>query len=253
MLRADAGTETAPSYSFRNDLSMGLYYDDVNRLGVAIAGTRVARIDEYGLTVSGNPPGADGTLVVSGGGTFTGRLWAGVDGGGTATNPDIAFTVDRTTGFFSPEGTVVGVATTGLERLRISDANVGVATTAPRSGVLANALSSTIPALDVSGQVYGRLPVYVVSDTTLDIATNFDSYANSYFYITNSSFDTITNPETTSTSSGGTFFQLKNSTSSYLNVTVASTVTIRSPVVIPPSNAITLVVSPSEADTFLLF
>jgi hypothetical protein len=34
---------------------------------------------------------------------------------------------------------------------------------------------------------------------------------------------------------------------------MANTVTIASPVIIPPSNAVTLVVSPTSANSFLLF
>jgi hypothetical protein len=124
---------------------------------------------------------------------------------------------------------------------------MGVFTSVPRAG-----LGSTT-ALDVSGNIYGRLPVTVVSGTTLDISANYAQYANSYIYLTNPAFSTITNPSVTTTTHGGTFFQFKNATPTYLNVTMANTVTITSPVVIPPSNAVTLVVSPTTANTFLLF
>jgi hypothetical protein len=145
-------------------------------------------------------------------------------------------------------------AAASTEKVRINAVgNVGISTTNPRSGFQTNAQTIGIPALDVSGQVYGRLPVFVVSGTSVDISANYAAYANSYFYITNSGFTTISNPAVTATTQGGTFFQFKNATSSYLSITVASTVSITSPVVIPPSNAITLVVSPSNANTFLLF
>jgi hypothetical protein len=145
-----------------------------------------------------------------------------------------------------------GAAST--EKVRINAVgNVGISATHPRSGFQSNAQTIGIPALDVSGQVYGRLPVFMVTGTSVDISANYAAYANSYFYITNSGFTTISNPATTSTAQGGTFFQFKNATSSYLSITVASSVSITSPVVIPPSNAITLVVSPSNANTFLLF
>jgi hypothetical protein len=124
---------------------------------------------------------------------------------------------------------------------------MGVFTSVPRAG-----LGSTT-ALDVSGNIYGRLPVTVVSGTTLDISANYAQYANSYIYLTNPAFSTITNPSVTTTTQGGTFFQFKNATPTYLSVTMANTVTITSPVVIPPSNAVTLVVSPTTANTFLLF
>lgn len=123
---------------------------------------------------------------------------------------------------------------------------LGLFTSGPRGGL------GSANALDVSGSVYGRLPVTVVTGTSVDISANYGTLANSYFYITNSGFNTITNPSTTSTSQGGTFFQFKNATSSSLSVTMANSVTIASPVIIPPSNAITLVVSPAASNTFLV-
>jgi hypothetical protein len=122
----------------------------------------------------------------------------------------------------------------------------GVFTSGPRAGL------GSANALDVSGSVYGRLPVTVLTGTSVDISANYAAYANSYLYITNSGFNTITNPSVTSTTQGGTFFQFKNATSSYLSVTMANTVTITSPVIIPPSNAVTLVVSPAANNSFLL-
>jgi hypothetical protein len=107
--------------------------------------------------------------------------------------------------------------------------------------------------LDVSGQVYGRLPVYIVTTTTLDLSANYSAYSNTYIYITNAGFSNLTLPATTAVSTGGTFFQLKNATSTSLAITVNATLTLTSPVIIPPSNAITLVISPSNANTMLLF
>jgi hypothetical protein len=183
-------------------------------------------------------------------GTTTGELGlAGVNGAwsGNSLAGDVVLRAAATQRLILHALGVGGAATFVL-----SNSNVGVNTIAPRFGFQTNT-QTAIPALDVSGQVYGRLPVFVVSGTSLDISANFNAYANSYFYITNSGFTTISNPPTTTTAQGGTFFQFKNATSSYLSITMASTVTITSPVVIPPSNAITLVVSPSNANTFLLF
>jgi hypothetical protein len=129
---------------------------------------------------------------------------------------------------------------------------VGILSNAPRFGFQGNT-QTALNAVDIAGQVYGRLPVFIVSTTTLDITTNFAAYANTYFYITNSAFSNVSLPASTATSNGGTFFQLKNATSSYLSVTVNATLTLTSPVVIPPSNAVTLVVSPNAANTMLLF
>jgi hypothetical protein len=124
-----------------------------------------------------------------------------------------------------------------------SNGNVGIGTTAPRG------------TLDVSGIAYARLPTTVVTGTSIDLSTNFDLSTNSYFYITNSAFSNIVTPATAAivTTRGGTFWQFKNSTSSYLSVVLTNTLGITSPVSISPSNAITLVVSPTTAGTLLLF
>jgi hypothetical protein len=128
-----------------------------------------------------------------------------------------------------------------------------MSTTLPRAGVQANAQTTAIPSIDISGQVYARLPVYIVTAASLDLSTNYSGYANTYVYLTNTGFSSVLLPTTTATSNGGTFFQLKNSTASYLSVTLNATLGLSSPVVISPSNAITLVVSPSNANTMLLF
>jgi hypothetical protein len=146
--------------------------------------------------------------------------------------------------------TATGTSTSVIvaqSNLVFNETSLGLFTSAPRAGL------GSANALDISGSMYGRLPVTLVSGTSLDISTNYAQYANSYVYLTNPGFNTITNPSVTSTAQGGTFFQFKNSTSSFLSVTMANTVTIASPVVIPPSNAVTLVVSPTAANTFLLF
>jgi hypothetical protein len=145
--------------------------------------------------------------------------------------------------------TATGTSTSVIiaqSNLVFTGTGMGVFTSGPRAG-----LGST-SALDVSGNIYGRLPVTVVTGTSVDISANYAALANSYLYITNSGFNTITNPSTTTTTQGGTFFQFKNATSSYLSVTMANTVTIASPVIIPPSNAVTLVVSPAANNSFLL-
>ena len=128
-----------------------------------------------------------------------------------------------------------------------------MSTTLPRAGVQSNAQTTAIPSIDISGQVYARLPVYIVTAASLDLSANYAGYANTYIYLTNSAFSSVLLPAATATSNGGTFFQLKNSTPSYMSVTLNATLGLTSPTVIPPSNAITFVVSPSNANTMLLF
>ena len=185
------------------------------------------------------PTGAAGSNSTVAGPTGpTGASSGGGGGGASITSPGPGFLLSST-------GTSSNVIV-AQSNVVLTGTGLGVFTTGPRAGL------GSANALDVSGSVYGRLPVTVVTGTSVDISTNYASLANSYFYITNSGFNTITNPSTTATSQGGTFFQFKNATSSSLSVTMANSVTIASPVLIPPSNAITLVVSPVASNTFLL-
>jgi hypothetical protein len=176
-------------------------------------------------------------------------------GDGSVINPSYSFLNDTAAGLYSMTTHVFGIASDGTTRMTFSNSAIGVATTTPRFGWIGNAQTEATPALDVAAQVYGRLPVSVYSASSIDLATaaNYAAYANSYVYLTNSAFDTITMPNETSTTNGGTFFQFKNSTSSYLSVTLSPSLTVQSPVIIPPSSAITLVISPNDVDTFLLF
>jgi hypothetical protein len=135
----------------------------------------------------------------------------------------------------------------------LANGSYGVGTTAPRSGFQSNAATSGIIGLDVSGQVFGRLPVRTVSGTSLDLSANFVAFANTYFYITATNFASIVLPGSTATTQGGQFYQVKNSTGTSLNVTLADQLGLGSPVIIPPFNAITLVVSPNTSNTMLLF
>ena len=116
---------------------------------------------------------------------------------------------------------------------------VGIGTSAPRA------------LLDVAGPIYGRLPVFDVSLTTQTLTVGVND--NSYFYIRNSGFSNIVTPASTTTAQGGMFWTFKNSTSSFLSVTLANTLSLASPISIAPSNAITLTVSPTASNTLLLF
>jgi hypothetical protein len=222
-IRGGSGTVSAPKYTFSIDPSSGVYMPSSNNVGFTTAGVERARIDLSGLQISsGNIRNQAGTVSA----------------------PSYTFVNDLSMGLYDPATNVLGFTTAGVERMRINaSGNVGISTTAPRG------------ALDVSGIAYARLPVTVISGTTIDLSTNFDLSANSYFYITNSAFSNITTPATAAitTARGGTFWQFKNSTSSFLSVTLTNTLTLTSPVSIAPSNAITLVVSPSVANTLLLF
>jgi hypothetical protein len=194
------------------------------------------RVGSTGPTGDIGPTGADSTVAGPTGDTGdTGPTGPGIP----IQNPSAGYVLTAT-------GTSEMVAQ-AQSNLVFNQTSLGLFTSGPRAGV------GSANALDVSGTIYGRLPVYIVTGTTLDLSANYQAYANTYIYITNGGFSNLTLPAVTATTAGGTFFQLKNATSAYLSVTVNATLSLTSPVVIGPSNAVAFVVSPSNANTMLLF
>ncbi len=91
-----------------------------------------------------------------------------------------------------------------------------------------------------------------VNEITGTSQTLSSSNWNQYFYVTNSGFNSVTLPSTTATSNAGNFWTLRNATNTYLSITLTNTLSLSSPLVIPPSNATTLVVSGVTSNTILL-
>jgi collagen type VII alpha len=155
-----------------------------------------------------------------------------------------------TAGFIRTQasGSTLSMGASNINVLYVNQSNVGINASVPRNGI------GSANSLDVQGCIYGRLPVtvYTTADA-LRLDTNFTAYANSYVYLTNTGITAVTLPASTATTLGGTFVQLKNSTPAYLSLTITNTLGLTSPVVIAPSNAVTFVVSPSNANTMLLF
>ena len=83
--------------------------------------------------------------------------------------------------------------------------------------------------------------VFTVSATSLALTTASAGY---YYYITNTGFNALTMPGTLPTTAG-TFWTLRNATSSYLSVTVANNANLTTPLVLTPSNNTTIVVTVS--------
>jgi len=134
----------------------------------------------------------------------------------------------------------------GLPAFVTSDAvnnRLGINTTAPATAL------DVSGALTVRGAVFGRIPVTEVSGTSVTLAS---SNYNAAFYITNSGFNAATLPSATVTADAGSFWTLRNATSSSLSITLTNTLNLTSPLVIPPSNAQSLVVSGVTSNTILL-
>jgi hypothetical protein len=92
-----------------------------------------------------------------------------------------------------------------------------------------------------------------VIETSGSSLTLSSSNYNSLFYLTSNGFNAVTLPSTTATSNGGNYWTLRNATNNYLSITLTNTLSLTSPLVIPPSNATTLTVSRVTSNTILLF
>lgn len=97
----------------------------------------------------------------------------------------------------------------------------------------------------------GATPIRVTESTGTSLTLASSNY-NTFFYLTNFGFNAVTLPATTSTAAGGNYWALRNATSSYLSITLTNTLTLTSPLVIPPSNTQNLVISGVSANTVLL-
>jgi hypothetical protein len=101
-----------------------------------------------------------------------------------------------------------------------------------------------------TGPAFTTLTVSETSGTSLTLSS---ANYSTYFYLTNSAFSAITMPVSTATSDGGRYWVLRNATSSYLSITLSATFTLVNPLIIAPSNAVTLVISAVSNNTVLLF
>jgi hypothetical protein len=92
----------------------------------------------------------------------------------------------------------------------------------------------------------------VVSDISATSLSLVSSNINRTFYLTNSGFNAVTLPATVRSYIGGSFWSLRNATSSQLTITLTNTLNLTSPLIIPSSNTQTLVISRDTSNTILL-
>ena len=152
IIRASSnGTPAVPVYTFSNDLSSGLFIPFTSGLGFATAGRERMTITSTGRVGIGNQDplttlDVTGTANISGnlsvgsittaGGGFSvpGNLTGGIiraSSNGTAALPAYTFSNDLFSGTFLPAVSNLAFTTAGVERMRITNANVGIGTTTP--------------------------------------------------------------------------------------------------------------------------
>jgi hypothetical protein len=110
--------------------------------------------------------------------------------------------------------------------------------------------------VDIYNLLYARLPVSVSSATSLTLSvTQGTRNDNTYYFLTNAGFNSLTTVAVTTAANSGSFWTLYNSTGSYLSVTVSGGHTLNpnlNPFPIPPYSSANVVVSPSANNTYLI-
>jgi hypothetical protein len=103
----------------------------------------------------------------------------------------------------------------------------------------------------------GAITIANVTTTSLTASTSPALTTSTYFTyynITNSGFNALTLPASIPTAAGS-YWVLRNNTSTYLSITVTNNANVTTPTSIPPSNSITIAVSGtgSSTDGYVLF
>jgi hypothetical protein len=196
------------------------------------------------VTVGAATTGAttSGSINVSGGFFINGVAFTGGGGGGTITNYYSNGTVLLATG-----------TTTGLQ----GSSNLFYNTT---SNFLGIQTLTPATALDVNGGVTirnGLRPLYsnVSSGTSLVVAANAYGF---HFNITTTSLNAITIPTVVPATDSNAYWVFRNNTGNYLSITftytTAGTTFPTNPVVIPPANSTTMMVTyPGSVLGYVLF
>jgi collagen type VII alpha len=126
---------------------------------------------------------------------------------------------------------------------------VGTATPAGPLDVSTTGNNSTFRA-DIRVPLYARMPVSNIATSTLTVTSGTFGV---YYSLENPTFSNITLPVSTVSADGGAFWVFRNNTGVYMNITLTNTLTIASPVTLPPSNNVTIVLSTISNNTAFLF
>ena len=92
-----------------------------------------------------------------------------------------------------------------------------------------------------TGPTPSNLNAFNVTTSNLTLTT---ASAGTYYFISTTTFSSLTMPATLP-STAGLFWTLRNSTGSYLNVTIGNNVNLTTPIILAPSNNTTIVVTVS--------
>lgn len=92
-----------------------------------------------------------------------------------------------------------------------------------------------------TGPTPSNLNALNITTSNLTLTT---ASAGTYYYISTTTFSSLTMPATLP-STAGLFWTLRNATSSYLNVTIGNNVNLTTPIILTPSNNTTIVVTVS--------
>lgn len=152
--RASAGTAGVPAYSFASDPSTGVHSAGTSQLAFDTAGVQRMVISNGNVGIGKANPVVALEVV----GDVSATTYNGP--GGTQGAPHYTFSDDRTTGLFFPGANMIGLTAGGTERMRISNSNIGIGTTAPTN------------ALDVSGtlRVIGTAGDLTFTNGTISLA-----------------------------------------------------------------------------------
>lgn len=100
-----------------------------------------------------------------------------------------------------------------------------------------------------TGPMQPPLSIYEVPGTSQTLSS---ANYNSFFYLLDTNFNAVTLPASTATSDGGKFWTLRNATNNYMSIALTNTLSLTSPLILPPTNSVTLAISGVSANTILL-